>query len=175
MSIEGETLQVSVLPYKGSICPPLVNPDKSFSHTLYGPGRPVRFTAHRQPLCCNFMYHSQIVLSVRGSVWYMARNHRCTVTIDSILVNCKTQNAFLSPVHAIFRHDCPLAVKPASTPQRLLPEQTWTDSLPIHMLFLLCLGCCAVEYGSSGGTKELPCISYTYTAISVLVLLLSLY
>ena len=30
--------------------------------------------------------------------------------------NSKTQNAFLFPVHAMFRHDCPLAVKPASTP-----------------------------------------------------------
>jgi hypothetical protein len=34
MSTEGETLQVSVLPYRCSICPPLVNPHKSFSHTL---------------------------------------------------------------------------------------------------------------------------------------------
>jgi hypothetical protein len=58
-----------------------------------------------------------------SSVWYTVRNLRCTVTIDSILANCKTQNAFLSPVHAMFRHDCPLAVKPASTPQRLLPPK----------------------------------------------------
>jgi len=33
--------------------------------------------------------------------------------------NSKTHNAFLFPVHAVFRHGCPLAVKPASTPQRL--------------------------------------------------------
>jgi len=33
-----------------------------------GPGRPLRFAAHRQPLCWNFMYHSRIVLSVGGSV-----------------------------------------------------------------------------------------------------------
>jgi hypothetical protein len=48
-----------------------------------------------------------------------------------------TQNAFLSPVHAMFRHDCPLAVKPASTPRRLLhkkKKKTWRDSLPIDML-----------------------------------------
>ena len=30
-----------------------------------------------------FMYHSQIVLSVGGSVWYMIRNLRRTVTIDT--------------------------------------------------------------------------------------------
>jgi hypothetical protein len=116
ISTEGETLQVSVLPYRCSICPLLVNPDNSFSQTLDGPDRPVRFAAHRQPLCWNSMYHSQIVLSVGGSVWYMVRNHRCTVTTHSVLANSKTQNAFLSPVHAIFRHDCHLAVKPASTP-----------------------------------------------------------
>jgi len=44
-------------------------------------------------------------LSVGGSARYMVRNLRCTVTIDSILVNSKTQNAFLFTVHAIFRHD----------------------------------------------------------------------
>ena len=49
----------------------------------HGPGRPVRFAAHRQPLCWNFMDHSRIVLSVGGSVWYMIRNLRCTVTIES--------------------------------------------------------------------------------------------
>jgi len=56
------------------------------------------------------------------------------VTIDSVLANSRTQNAFLFPVHAMFRHDCPLAVKPASTPRRLVHKKTWRDSLPIDML-----------------------------------------
>ena len=30
------------------------------------------------------IYHSRIVLSADGSVWYMIRNLRCTVTIDSV-------------------------------------------------------------------------------------------
>jgi hypothetical protein len=38
----------------------------------------------------------------------------------------------------MFRHVCPLAVKPASTTWRLLPKQTWRDSLLTDML-LLCL------------------------------------
>ena len=50
---------------------------------------PVRFAAHRQLLCW-LMYHSRIVLSVDGSVWYMIRNLRCTVTVDSVLANSKT-------------------------------------------------------------------------------------
>ena len=54
-----------------------------------------------------FMYHSRIVLSVGGSVGYMIRNLRCTVTIDSVLANSKTQNAFLFTVNAIFLHDYP--------------------------------------------------------------------
>ena len=98
------------------------------------PGRPFRFAAHRLPLCWSFVYHSRTDLSVGGSVWYMVRNLRCTATIDSVLANSKTHSSFLSPVHAIFRHDCPLAVKPASTPRRLLPKQTWTDSQPTDML-----------------------------------------
>jgi hypothetical protein len=80
------------------------------------------------------MYHSRTVLSVGGSVWYMVRNLHCTVTIDSVLANSKTQNAFLFPVHAMFRHDCPLAVKPASTPQRLVHKKTWRFYLFIDML-----------------------------------------
>ena len=48
--------------------------------------------------------------------------------------NSKTQNASLLPVHAMFRHDCPLAVKPASTPRHLVHKKTWRDSLPIDML-----------------------------------------
>ena len=111
---------------------------KSLAHARQSrpmaPGRPVRFAAHRQPLYCNFMYHSRIVLSIGGSVWYMVRNLRCTVTTDSVLANSKTQNAFLTAVHAMFCHDCPLAAKPANTPRRLLPKQTWTDSLPTDML-----------------------------------------
>ena len=46
----------------------------------------------------------------------------------------KTQNTFLFPVHAMFRHDCPLAVKPASMQQCLEHKKTWRDSLPIDML-----------------------------------------
>jgi len=49
------------------------------------------------------------------------------------LANSKTQNAFLFTVHAIFRHDYPLAVEPASTP-RPLGQKTLRDSVPIDML-----------------------------------------
>ena len=80
------------------------------------------------------MYHSRIVLSVGGSVWYMIRNLRCTVTIDSVLANSKTQNAFLFTVSAIFLHDYPLAVEPGSTPRPLVQKKTWGDSIPIDML-----------------------------------------
>ena len=70
-----------------------------------------------------FMYHSRVVVSVGGSVWYMIRNLRCTVTIDSVLANSKTQNAFLFTVNAIFLHDYPLAVEPGSTPRTLVQKK----------------------------------------------------
>jgi hypothetical protein len=94
----------------------------------------VRCETNRQPLYWNFMYHSRIFLSVGVSVWYVFRNYHCTATIDSVLANSKTQNAFLFLVHAMFLHDCPLAVKPASTPQHLLHKKTRRDFLPIDML-----------------------------------------
>ena len=37
-------------------------------------------------------------------------------------------------MHAIFRHDYPLAVEPASTPRLLVQKKTLRDSLPIDML-----------------------------------------
>ena len=80
------------------------------------------------------MYHSRIVFSVGGSVWYMIRNRRCTVTIDSVLANSKTQNAFLFTVNAIFIHDYPLAVEHGSTPRPLVQKKSWRDSVPIDML-----------------------------------------
>ena len=78
---------------------------------------PVRFAAHRQPLC-----------------WYMIRNLRCTVTIDSVLANSKTQNAFLFTLNDIFPHDYPVAVEPGSTPRPLVQKNTWRDCLPIDIL-----------------------------------------
>ena len=65
---------------------------------------------------------------------YMVRNLRCTVTIDSVLANSKPQNACLFTVHAIFRHDYPLATEPASLPRPLVQKKTLRDSLPIDML-----------------------------------------
>jgi hypothetical protein len=54
---------------------------------------------------------------------YVVQTLSCTVTTDSVLANSKTQNAFLFPVHATFRHDCHLAVKSASTPRRLVHKR----------------------------------------------------
>ena len=64
----------------------------------------------------------------------MIRNLRCTVTIDSVLTNSQTQNAFLFTVNAIFLHNYPLAVELVSTPRPLVQKKTWRDSLPIDML-----------------------------------------
>ena len=103
------------------------------------PRRPVRFAAHRQPLCWNFMYHSRIVLSVGGSVWYMIRNLRCTFTIDSVLANSKTQNAFLYTVNAIFLQDYPLVVEPGSTPRPLVQKKLGEILYLFICSFLPCL------------------------------------
>jgi hypothetical protein len=99
-----------------------------------GPGRPVCFAVHRQPLCWKFLYHSRIVLSVGGCMWYLVWNLCCSITIDSVLANPKTQNAFLLPVFAVFHHNCPLAVKPASMPWHLLFKQTGRDFICIDIV-----------------------------------------
>ena len=111
MSAEEETLQVSVVPYKFSICPPLVT---------------------RQM---------------------------------SILPNSKTQNAFLFPVHAMFRHDCPLAVKSASTPRRLVHKKNWRNSLHIDMLLSAVSVLVVVQQSSEvpEGLMNYPVCIYTDT------------
>ena len=86
-----------------------------------------------------FMYHSRIVLSVGGSVWYMIRNLRCTVTIDSVLANSKTQNTFLLTVNAIFLHDYPLAVEPGSTLRPLVEKKIGEILYLLICSFLPCL------------------------------------
>ena len=85
------------------------------------------------------MYHSRIVLSVGGSVWYMIRNLRYTVTIDSVLANSKTQNAFLFSVNAIFLHDYPLAVEPGNTPRPLVQKKLGEILYLLICSFLPCL------------------------------------
>jgi len=86
------------------------------------------------------MYHSRIVLSVGGSVRYMVRNLRCTVIIDSVLANFKTQSSFLFTVHVIFRHDYPLAVEPASTPRPpVQKKKLWEIFYLLICSFLPCL------------------------------------
>ena len=81
--MDRESLQVFVQPYSCSLARVvdfwglLTNASRTRSTvSADGPGRPLRFATHKQPLCWNFMYHSRIVLSVGGSVWYMIRNLR---------------------------------------------------------------------------------------------------
>ena len=73
----------------------------------------------------------------------MIRNLHSTVTIDSVLANSKTQNAFLFTVNAIFRHDYPLAVEPASTPRPVVKKKKKFGEI-------LCLLICSF----------LPCLSW---------------
>jgi hypothetical protein len=132
-------------------------------------GRPVCFAVHRRPLYWNFMYHSRMFLSVNGSVWYVVWNLHCTDTIDSVLANSKTQNAFLFPVHAMFHHDCSLAVKPASMPQRLVHKNLerfstyWYAPLRRdHPSY------CTAEVGNPRGSYELPCTLIFWMSQTVL-------
>ena len=97
------------------------------------------FRSAQAAILLEFMYHSRIVLSVGGSVWYTIRNLRCTVTIDSVLANSKTQNAFLFTVKAIFLHDYPLAVEPESTSRPLVQKKLGEILYLLICSFLPCL------------------------------------
>ena len=80
-----------------------------------------------------FMYHSRIVLSVGGSVWYMIRNLRCIVTIDSVLANSKTQRLL---IHCERHFSSRLPPSGGTWKYAKAPstKKTWRDPLSIDML-----------------------------------------
>jgi len=127
MSTEGETLQVSVLPYRCSISRLLRAPDKRFSHTLDSLGRWSRSASSFRSAQAATLLEFHVPLTncfVRR--WFCAVHgpkpplHRHNLLS---FANSKTQNAFLFTVHAIFRHDYPLAVEPAITPRPLVKKK----------------------------------------------------
>jgi hypothetical protein len=63
--------------------------------------RPLVFCLHRHPVSVNCLYHARMVLSVRGSFAYFARNARRTIHTDLLLWYSNTQNDF-SPEADIF-------------------------------------------------------------------------
>ena len=84
--------------------------------------------------------------------------------------NSKTLNAFLLPVHAMFRHDCSLVVKPASTPRRLVQKKnTWRDSPPIDMLLSVVSVLVVVQPSSEvpEGLMNYPVYTYVFVCICV--------
>ena len=116
-----------------------------------------------------FMYHSWIVLSVGGSVWYMIWNLRCTVTIDSVLANSKTER-FLIHCERHFSLRLPPSGgiwKYAKAPST---KKTLRDSLSIDML-LSAMSVLVVAQSSSEipeGLMNNPvfvCIRYLYVLL----------
>jgi hypothetical protein len=97
-----------------------------------GPGRPVRFAAHRQPLCWNFMYHSRIVLSVGASVRYMVRNPLALSQLTQFWQIPRHKTLYYSLSTQVLSRLSPNGetCKYATAPS----TQTWRNSLPIYML-----------------------------------------
>ena len=89
------------------------------------------------------MHHPRFCRPVAGNIvdgaLYMIRNLRCTVTIDSVFANSKTQNAFLFTVNAIFLYDYPLAMEPGSKPRPLVQKKLGEILYLLICSFLPCL------------------------------------
>ena len=99
------------------------------------------------------MYHTEPPTDKTIREWYVnssrvascaLRNEHAVraygpITIDSVLGNSKTQNAFLFTVNAIFLHDYPLAVEPGSTPRTLVQKKLREILYLLICSFLPCL------------------------------------
>ena len=89
-----------------------------------------RTGSHSAGISCNTQ---RIVLSVGGSVRYMVRNLRCTVTIDSVLANSKTER-FLIHCARYFSSRLPPSGGTCKYAKAPSTKKTLRDSLPIDML-----------------------------------------
>jgi hypothetical protein len=96
-------------------------------------------------------------LSVGGSVRYLVRKPRCTVTIDWVLANCRTQRAFCSPENAMFAHHCLLAEKRVTTPSHLSRKNFYISSIRWHSYMWVCY--CTAKPLNPGWTYETRCTS----------------
>jgi hypothetical protein len=67
---------------------------------------------------------------------YLVRKPRCTVTIDWVLANCRTQKAFCSPENATFAHHCLLAEKRVTTQSHLSRKHFYISSIRWHAFIL---------------------------------------
>ena len=118
-------------------------PDKRFSHTLDSLGRwPRPASSFRSAQAATLLEFHVPLTNCFVRRWFCAVHGPkppLHVTIDSILANSKTQNAFLVTVHAIFCHDYPLAVEPASTPRPVVPKKLWEILYVLICSFLPCL------------------------------------
>jgi hypothetical protein len=81
--------------------------------------------------------------SCRTKGFPASANFESKLSVRALKTNCKTLNAFLSPVHATCHHDCPPAAKPASTPRRLfklgqiLSAYSYAPLCPVCLSWLL--------------------------------------
>jgi hypothetical protein len=126
-----------------------------------GPGLPVRFATHKQPVSSNFLYQTLTVLSVGGFVRYLVRKSRCTDTIDWVLANCRTQKAFCSPEDAMFAHHCLLAEEQVTTPPHLSRKIYYISSIRWHVSISHMWVCyCTAKTLNPGWTYETRCITF---------------
>ena len=129
MSKEGESLKVSVLPYRCSICLLLRAPDKRFSHTLDSLGRwPRPASSFRSAQAATLLEFHVTLTNCFVRRWFCAVHgpkppfHR-----HNWLRFGKFQDTERFLIHCArhFCHDYPLAVEPASTPRTLVQKKLW--------------------------------------------------
>ena len=138
---ERETLQVSVLPYRCSICAPLLTSEGSWQTFLaharqsqpMGPDGlfvSQRKGIHSAGISCT-IHELFCLLVVLCGTWSETSVAPSQLTQFRQIPRHRTLSYSL---WAIFRHDYPLAVEPASTPRPQVQIKTWRDSLPIDMV-----------------------------------------
>ena len=160
VSTEGETLQVSVLHYRCSICWLLRAPDKRFSHTLDSLGRwPRPASSFRSAQAATLLEFHVPPTNCFVRRWFCAVHgpkpplHRHNwlsfgkfQDTERFLIHCARHfSSRLPPSGGICKYS-----KAPSTKQNFERFSTYWYA----PFCRACLGCCAADFGSSGGTYE---------------------
>jgi hypothetical protein len=175
MSTEGEALQVPVLPYSCSICPPLVTcwaHDKSFLHMLNNLGQwPWPACSFRSAQATTLLEFHVPFTNCFICRWFCVVHGlkpplHCHNWLsfgkfqerERFLITCPCHVSSWLPPSG---ETCKYATAP-STQKNL----EWFSTYWYAPFCCVCLGCCAAEFGSSGGIYELPRISSSYRILT---------
>ena len=159
MSTEGETLQVSVLPFRCSICWLLRAPVKRFSHTLESLGRwPRPASSFRSAQAATLLEFHVPLMNCFYRRWFCAvHGPKPPLHRHNSLSFGKFQDTERFLIHSTRHFSSRLPPSGGTCKYAKAPSTKNLERFSTYWyspFCRVCLACCAVKFGSSAGTYE---------------------